>query len=81
MTTTNQDNRGSNNQPLEEVFPTASTLLRFANKHNINNTEVSKQKRQLKKETSEQAKKLTSATKKESARQAQLKKARDSKKV
>ena len=75
----NLDNQ-SNEQPLEESYPTASILLRFANKQSVDNTEVAEQKRQIRKETVEQAKKLSSATKKETQRQAQLKKARESKK-
>ena len=69
-----------NEQPLVEEYPTASILLRFANKQGINGTSISDQKREVRREIVDQAKTLSAANKKEVTRQAQLRKARESKK-
>lgn len=68
-------------QPLVDEYPTAATLLRFANKQGINSTSVSDQKREIRREIVDQAKTLSAANRKESQRAAQLKKARESKKA
>lgn len=64
---------------VNDEYPTASILLRFSVKPNIDVVETKMKQREARHQIVEQAKALGDAVKKETKRQAQLRKAREKK--